>query len=101
MRKCPYPLHCGHPDVPRVKVTPRGKSTGNWTICELQPLVSYTHLHEGDYIQAVGSEESLNQLAVLVGEREEGELPLVNVVDLKLFETTNSSTCLLYTSRCV
>lgn len=31
---------------------------------------------EGDYIQAVGSEESLNQLAVLVGEREEGELPL-------------------------
>lgn len=27
MRKCPYPLHCGHPDVPRVKVTPRGKST--------------------------------------------------------------------------
>ena len=33
-------------------------------------------LHEGDYIQAVGSEESLNQLAVLVGEREAGELPL-------------------------
>ena len=33
-------------------------------------------LHEGDYIQAVGSEESLDQLAVLVGNREEGELPL-------------------------
>lgn len=35
-----------------------------------------TILHEDDYIQAVGSEESLNLLAVLVGEREEGELPL-------------------------
>ena len=23
VRKCPYPLHCGHPDVPRVKVTAR------------------------------------------------------------------------------
>ena len=31
---------------------------------------------QGDYIQAVGSEESLNQLSVLIGEREEGELPL-------------------------
>lgn len=37
-----------------------------------------TILHENDYIQAVGSEESLNQLAVLVGSREEGELPLVD-----------------------
>ena len=33
-------------------------------------------LLEGDYVQAVGSEEALNQFAVLVGEREEGELPL-------------------------
>lgn len=33
-------------------------------------------LHEGDYIQAVGSEEALNELARMVGEREEGELPL-------------------------
>lgn len=35
-----------------------------------------TMLRENDYIQGVGSEESLNQLAVLVGEREEGKLPL-------------------------
>ncbi len=35
-----------------------------------------TVLNEGDYIQAVGSEESLNQLAEMVGPREEGELPL-------------------------
>lgn len=37
---------------------------------------AHTVLREDDYIQAVGSDESLNQLAVLVGEREEGELPL-------------------------
>ena len=43
-----------------------------------------TILHEGDYIQAVGSEEALNQLAVLVGEREEGELPLVDMQELSL-----------------
>ncbi|WP_455672393.1 aspartate:alanine exchanger family transporter [Phocaeicola sp.] len=35
-----------------------------------------TVLNEGDYIQAVASDESLDQLAVLVGKREEGELPL-------------------------
>lgn len=35
-----------------------------------------TVFHENDIIQAVGSEESLTQMAVLVGEREEGELPL-------------------------
>lgn len=35
-----------------------------------------TVLCEGDVVQAVGSEESLNQLAVLLGRREEGELPL-------------------------
>ena len=42
-----------------------------------------TILHEGDYIQAVGSEEALNQLAVLVGEREEGELPLVDMQEIE------------------
>lgn len=31
-----------------------------------------TLLQEGDYVQAVGSEESLQQFAVLVGERREG-----------------------------
>lgn len=42
-----------------------------------------TVLHEGDYIQAVGSEDSLNQLAVLVGKREEGELPLDNTQEIE------------------
>lgn len=42
-----------------------------------------TVLHENDYIQAVGSEESLNQLAVLVGQREEGELPLVDKQEIE------------------
>ena len=40
-------------------------------------------LHENDYIQAVGSEEALNQLSVLVGEREEGELPLVDTQEIE------------------
>lgn len=42
-----------------------------------------TVLHENDYIQAVGSEESLNLLAVLAGEREEGELPLVDKQEIE------------------
>lgn len=37
---------------------------------------AHTVLHENDYIQGVGSEDALNQLATLVGKREEGELPL-------------------------
>ena len=44
---------------------------------------AHTILHEGDYIQAVGSEDALNQLATLVGEREEGELPLVNTQEIE------------------
>ena len=43
---------------------------------EISIPTAHTVLLEGDYIQAVGSEESLNQLAVLMGKREEGELPL-------------------------
>ena len=44
---------------------------------------AHTVLREGDYIQAVGSEEALTQLAVLVGEREEGELPLENTQEIE------------------
>lgn len=44
---------------------------------------AHTVLYENDYIQAVGSEESLNQLATLVGEREEGELPLVDTQEIE------------------
>ena len=35
-------------------------------------------INKGDIIQAVGSEESLNNLEIMLGEREEGELPLIN-----------------------
>ena len=35
-------------------------------------------IDKGDVIQAVGSDESLNNLALMLGEREEGELPLIN-----------------------
>ena len=37
---------------------------------------AHTVLQEGDCSQAVGSENSLNSLALMLGEREEGELPL-------------------------
>lgn len=42
-----------------------------------------TVLYEDDYIQAVGSENALHQLAVLVGEREEGELPLIDTQEIE------------------
>ena len=35
-------------------------------------------VNKGDVIQAVGSEESLNNLGIMLGKREEGELPLIN-----------------------
>lgn len=44
---------------------------------------AHTVLHENDYIQAVGSDEALNQLATLVGEREEGELPLSHTQEIE------------------
>lgn len=50
---------------------------------EISIPTAHTVLHEGDYIQAVGSEEALTQLAVLVGEREEGELPLENTQEIE------------------
>ncbi len=48
-----------------------------------------TVLHEGDYLQAVGSEEALNQLATLVGMREEGELPLQDTHEIVSLLLTN------------
>lgn len=44
---------------------------------------AHTVLRENDYIQAVGSDEALNQLATLVGEREEGELPLSHTQEIE------------------
>ncbi|MFI3259538.1 MAG: aspartate:alanine exchanger family transporter [Rikenellaceae bacterium] len=37
---------------------------------------SYTALAENDYVQAVGSNDALERFAIMIGEREEGELPL-------------------------
>ncbi len=37
-----------------------------------------TVLLEGDYVQAVGTDEALNALSAMVGAREEGELPLLS-----------------------
>lgn len=45
--------------------------------------VGHTVLHEGDSIKAVGSEDSMNQLAVLVGERVEGDLPLDSTQEIE------------------
>ena len=44
---------------------------------------AHSVLHEGDVIQAVGSEDSLTQLALIIGKREEGELPLCESQDIE------------------
>ena len=60
---------------------------------EISIPTAHTVLHEGDYIQAVGSEEALTQLAVLVGEREEGELPLENTQAVSYTHLTLPTIC--------
>ena len=44
---------------------------------------AHTMLEEGDYVQAVGSEDSLNNLALMFGTRVEGELPLANTQSIE------------------
>ena len=46
-------------------------------------------LHKGDIIQAVGSEEALEKLELLIGEREEGELPLHHTQEVVSLLLTN------------
>lgn len=48
-----------------------------------------TTFHEGDLIKAVGNEESLNQLALLVGERTKNDLPLEQTQELQSLLLTN------------
>lgn len=48
----------------------------------LHPNCTY-RTPRNDYIQAVGSDEALTQLATLVGEREEGELPLSHTQEIE------------------
>lgn len=50
-----------------------------------------TQLNEGDYVQAVGSLEALGQLEVLLGERQDGELPLVESQDIQSLLLTNKA----------
>ena len=54
----------------------------------LMPM-GHTPLHENDWVQAVGSEDALQRLGVLLGEREEGELPLVDSQDIQSLLVTN------------
>lgn len=53
--------------------------------------MGHTVLRENDWVQAVGSEDALNQVGVLLGEREEGELPLVDTQDIQSLLLTNKS----------
>lgn len=48
-----------------------------------------TIMLEGDLIKAVGNEESLEQLALLVGERTQGDLPLDQTQELQSLLLTN------------
>lgn len=50
-----------------------------------------TLLHEDDLIKAVGNEQSLEQLAILVGERIQGDLPLSNTQELQSILLTNKA----------
>ena len=54
-------------------VVSRVKSGG-----EILIPMGHTPLHAEDWVQAVGSEDALSQLGVLLGERKEGELLLTN-----------------------
>lgn len=48
-----------------------------------------TVLHEGDLLKAVGNDKSLEQLALLVGKRIEGDLPLSSGQELQSLLLTN------------
>ncbi len=51
--------------------------------------VADTVLHEGDLIKAVGTEQALEQLFILVGDRLEGDLPLAGTQQLQSMLVTN------------
>ncbi len=53
--------------------------------------MGHTSLHAEDWVQAVGSEDALSQLGVLLGERKEGELPLVESQDIQSLLLTNKN----------
>ena len=51
----------------------------------------HTILHEGDLLKAVGNDKSLEQLRLLLGERIEGDLPLITGQTLQSLLLTNKS----------
>ena len=53
--------------------------------------VAQTILHEGDMIKAVGNDKSLEQLALLVGERVENDLPFGSTQELQSLLVTNKN----------
>ncbi len=52
---------------------------------------AHSVLQKDDWVQAVGSEHALEQAGLLLGEREEGELPLVDTQDIQSLLLTNKS----------
>lgn len=50
---------------------------------------AHTVLYEGDHIKAVGTEDAINQLTLLLGERLEGDLPLDNTQVIESLLVTN------------
>ena len=48
-----------------------------------------TPLTKGDWVQCVGTKDALSQAEVLLGEREEGELPLAETQDIQSLLLTN------------
>jgi len=53
--------------------------------------IATTILHEGDRIKAVGTEKSLEQLAILVGKRLESDLPFAKTQELQSLLLTNKN----------
>lgn len=56
---------------------------------EIMMPTAHTQLLSNDCVQAVGSEEALNNLAVMLGSREEGELPLEHTQSIESLLLTN------------
>lgn len=56
---------------------------------EIMMPAAHTQLLSNDCVQAVGSEEALNNLAVMLGSREEGELPLEHTQSIESLLLTN------------
>lgn len=56
---------------------------------ELSIPTAQTVLNEGDRIKAVGTEDAMNQLAILMGKKVEGDLPLENTQVIESLLVTN------------